>query len=74
MRIKLSDPTLMPELLTFLRSRGCIAYSDEEQKGIEALRPHSFGQNESKELADLLDQWRTRHPLVTIDLTSSWTN
>ena len=48
MKIKLSDHALLADLLAFLRKEGCVAYY--EGGGIEAVRPHSFGEREAAEL------------------------
>jgi hypothetical protein len=68
MRIQLDDPTLVADLLSFLRANGCIAYVTGELDTIEALRPHSFGRQEEDELRELLEQWRVNHPEATIEM------
>jgi hypothetical protein len=47
MKIRLADESLLPDLLSFLRGEGCVAYY--EGGGIEAVRPHSFGEREATE-------------------------
>ncbi len=42
----LTDESLLPDLLAFLRNARCVAYY--ESGGIEAVRPHSFGEQEAK--------------------------
>jgi hypothetical protein len=39
MRIRLTDESLLPDLLAFLRKEGCVAYY--EGGGVEAVRPPS---------------------------------
>ena len=56
----------MPELLEFLRGDGCVAYY--EGGGIEAVRPHSFGEQEATELRLVVNRWRNEHPEVQIEL------
>jgi len=49
MKIKLADESLLPDLLAFLRGEGCVAYY--ESGGIEAVRPHSFGERKPQSCA-----------------------
>ena len=67
MRITLTDESLMPDLLSFLRKAGCVAYY--EGGGIEAVRPHSFGAQEVTELRTIARQWREEHPEAQIEMT-----
>lgn len=62
MRIRLSQPALLPELLSFLRRAGCIAYYVPDAEELEALLLHRFGAAESRELRALLERWQQRHP------------
>ena len=41
MRLTLTDESLLPDLLAYLRGNGCVAYY--EGGGIVAVRPRSFG-------------------------------
>jgi hypothetical protein len=66
MKIKLSDPTLLGDLLAFLRKEGCVAYY--EGSGVEAVRPHSFGEQEAEELRAIVGRWRNEHPETLIEL------
>ena len=66
MKIKLSDESLLPELLDFLRGEGCVAYY--EGGGVEAVRPHSFGEQEATELQLAVNRWRNEHPDAKIEL------
>jgi hypothetical protein len=66
MKIKLSDHTLLGDLLTFLRKEGCVAYY--EGNGVEAVRPRSFGERESEELRAIVGRWRNEHPETLIEL------
>jgi hypothetical protein len=66
MKIRLADESLLPDLLAFLRGEGCVAYY--EGGGIEAVRPHSFGEREATELRLVVNQWRNEHPEAQIEL------
>ena len=66
MRIKLTDESLLPDLLAFLRKEGCVAYY--EGGGVEAMRPHSFGEREAAELRLAVNRWRNEHPEAQIEL------
>jgi hypothetical protein len=67
MKIKLVNELLLADLLDFLRREGCVAYY--ESGGIEAVRPHSFGEKEAAELRLSVDRWRNEHPEVQIELS-----
>ena len=67
MRITVTDASLMPDLLSFLRKEGCVAYY--EGGGVEAVRPHSFGEQEATELRRVLHKWRNEHPEATIEMS-----
>ena len=60
MKLTLTDASLLPDLLAFLRSTGCVAYY--EGGGIIAVRPHSFGAQEAKELRAIVKRWWGRKP------------
>jgi hypothetical protein len=60
MKLTLSDESLLPDLLTFLRSAGCVAFF--EGGDIEAVRPHSFGVQETTELRAIARRWWEEHP------------
>jgi hypothetical protein len=62
MQITLSDRSLVSDLLSFLRSNGCIAYLTGDLDAIETIRPHSFGRQEEDELRLLVDRWHVDHP------------
>jgi hypothetical protein len=47
MKLTLTDETLLPDLLSFLRKEGCVAYY--EGGGVETVRPRSFGEQEAAE-------------------------
>jgi hypothetical protein len=66
MKIKLSDPALLGDFLTFLRQEGCVAYY--EGSGVEAVRPRSFGEREAEELRAIVGRWRNEHPETLIEL------
>jgi hypothetical protein len=73
-RIRLSEPALLPDLLAFLRASGCIAYYVPGTEEVEALTPHLFGAEERAEIGRLLARWRDGHPstetLVLADRSS----
>jgi hypothetical protein len=66
MKIKLSHPALLGDLLTFLRQEGCFAYY--EGSGVEAVRPRSFGEREAEEIRAIVGRWRNEHPEALIEL------
>jgi hypothetical protein len=68
MQIRLDDPTLVADLLTFLRANGCIAYVVGQLDAIEAVRPHAFGRQEQDELRLVLERWRADHPEATFEV------
>ena len=45
MKLTLTDESLLPDLLSFLRKEGCVAYYESGE--VEAVRPHSFGAQEA---------------------------
>jgi hypothetical protein len=61
-RIRLSEPVLLPDLLAFLRGSGCIAYYVPGTDEVEALAPHLFGAHEQAEIGRLLARWRSEQP------------
>jgi hypothetical protein len=67
MRITLTDESLMPDLLSFLRKERCVAYY--EGGGIEAVRPHSFGTQEATELRAIVKQWWEENPEAQIEMS-----
>ncbi len=66
MKFILANESLLPDLLSFLRKEGCVAYY--EDGGIEAVRPHSFGEQESGELRQVMDKWRVGQPEAQIEM------
>ena len=68
MKIRLDDPTLVSDLLTFLRTQGCIAYLTDDLNAIEVIRAHDFGDDEEREITALLLTWRGDHPGVAVDV------
>jgi hypothetical protein len=66
MRIKLSDPALLGDLVTFLRNEGYVAYY--EGSGVEAVRPRSFGEREAEEIRAIVGRWRNEHPETLIEV------
>lgn len=70
MRIRVSDQLLLPDLLRFLRDFGCIAYYAAGTE-VEAIRPRAFGEQEAREIEELLERWQANHPNVTVTATGS---
>ena len=68
MRIRLSEPDLVPELMSVLRGRGdCIAARDGDE--IETAIVGSFADGGARELERLLLDWQGRHPDVRVQVT-----
>ena len=67
MKLTLTDESLLPDLLAFFRNAGCVAYY--ESGGIEAVRPHSFGEQEAKELRTIAKRWWEEHPEAQIEMS-----
>lgn len=67
MKFTLTDEALLPDLLAFLRKAGCVAFY--EGGGVEAVRPHSFGEQEATELRTIAKRWRDEHPEVQIEMS-----
>jgi len=68
MRIQLSEPELVPELLSVLRRRGdCIATRDGDE--IETGIVGSFADGGARELERLLLDWQRRHPHVRVQVS-----
>ncbi len=67
MRIQLSEPDLVPELMSVLRERGdCIATRDGDE--IETGIVGSFADGGAQELERLLLDWRRLHPDVQVQV------
>jgi hypothetical protein len=67
MKLTLTDPSLLPDLLSHLRGNGCVAYY--EGGGIEAVRPHSFGAQEAQELRAIVQRWWAENPEAQIEMS-----
>ena len=68
MRIQLSEPDLVPELLSLLQQRrDCIATRDGDE--IETGIVGSFADGGARELERLLLDWRRGHPNVRVQIT-----
>jgi hypothetical protein len=68
MRILLADLDGVPDLLGYLRERGCIAYATGEDLVIEVLGPDGIHSNEPFEIRTLVDAWRADNPAVDLRL------
>jgi hypothetical protein len=63
MRIRISDPSLLPELLAFLRSHGYIAEPLAADTVITSPTPTSLRiELIARQLSADLESWRTCHP------------
>jgi hypothetical protein len=67
MKIKLAEESLLPDLLAFLRGEACVAYY--QGGGIEAVRPHPFGEREAAELRLALNRWRNTQAEAQIEFS-----
>jgi hypothetical protein len=67
MNLYLSDPSLRPELLAFLRDHGCVAFAGGSGE-ITALMPELSGSREARTINALTEQWRFAHPLVEVGI------
>ena len=68
MQITLDDPSRAPELLQFLRERGCIAYVLDDTTTIEVIEPESPSTHEINRLEPILKTWRAKHPEIGFTL------
>jgi len=68
MRISLADLDRVPDLLGYLRGRGCIAYATGEWQVIEVLGPDGFSNDEPFEIRALVDAWLADNPTATVRL------
>jgi hypothetical protein len=67
MKLTLTNESLLPDLLAFLRGAGCVAYY--EGGGIVAVRPHSFGAQESSELRAIVKRWWEENPEAQVEMS-----
>jgi hypothetical protein len=68
MRIALADLGYLPDLLGYLRARGCIAYATGEQQVIEVLGPDGLNNDEPFEIRTLVAAWLADNPAATVRL------
>lgn len=68
MRISLADLSFVPDLLGYLRGRGCIAYATGEAQVIEVLGPDGVNNDEPFEIRALVDVWLADNPTATVCL------
>ncbi len=66
MLIRVSDRSLLPELLGFLRDSGCIAYYSARAEEIEAICPHVSGEREARKIKELLARWRVDYTAIGV--------
>jgi hypothetical protein len=67
MKLTITDTSLLPDLLAFLRGARCVAYY--EDGGIVAVRPHSFGAQESSELRAIVKRWWEENPEAQVEMS-----
>ncbi len=67
MKFTLTDNSLLPDLLSFVRGEGCVAFY--EGGGIEAVRPHSFGAQEASELRTIVKRWWDENPGAQVEMS-----
>jgi hypothetical protein len=68
MLIEISDPTLVPDLLDFLRRAECVVQGVQGGR-IQVSVPRAYSPAQARLEIDLyLATWRARHPGVTADL------
>jgi hypothetical protein len=68
MKVRLSDPGLVGDLLRFLRERGCIAYVVDDFQTIEVVRPHAVGAAEEAEVRSLVQEWQLANPGAAVQI------
>jgi hypothetical protein len=68
MNVCVSEPHLTPDLLAYLRGRGCIAYSEVGGE-ITALAPDLTGAEEAQAVTALATEWGFAHPGVDVMVT-----
>jgi hypothetical protein len=68
MRISLADLDRVPDLLGYLRARGCIAYATGERQVIEILGPDGFNNDEPFEIRTLVNAWLAENPTASMRL------
>lgn len=69
MRVRLSDKSVLPDLMRFFRAAGCIAFYHPESEEIEVIHPHAFGDEETRAIEEILDRWRPLHPNVSVSIS-----
>lgn len=65
MEIRLNDSHHIPDLLSFLRASGCIAYLTGGVQVIEALLPSADG-DEDAEISRLVHLWLAANPTARL--------
>jgi hypothetical protein len=68
MKIQLSEPLLLPDLVGFLRDHGCLAYVIEDAATIVATVPDLPDGEDARAIRRLTAQWRFAHPLVNVNV------
>ena len=68
MRVRLSDPSVTPDLVRFLRERDFLAVEEERAivgvAPIDAISPRA----DRVRVKRALNEWRARHPEVEIEI------
>jgi hypothetical protein len=70
-KIHLSDPVLLPDLLAYLRANGCLALHLEGAGVLVAEIPDLHGPDEDAAIVDLAVRWRCAHPWVAVGYSDS---
>lgn len=68
MRIELENPTDFPDVLRFLRERGCIAYAVDATT-LEIIRPRSLGRHESDDILVVMEEYQSWRPQSAFRVT-----
>jgi hypothetical protein len=66
LKVTVTDPVLLPDLLAFVRGAGCFAYY--EGRGIEVVRPHLFGAEEARAVRTIVRRWWDEHPEAQVEM------
>jgi hypothetical protein len=67
MKIHLSEPGLVPDLVAFLREHGCVATAEGAGE-ITVLAPDPAAVGGTRTVTVLAEQWRYAHPRVEFDV------
>jgi hypothetical protein len=72
MRVRISDPALLRDLLDFLRRAECVA-EQANADTLDVFIPQAPSAAQARREVDLyLASWRARHPGVAADVLDRW--